>query len=454
MTSSNYRSAATVVAIGYAASFLIRILTNLVLSRLLLPQDFGVMLVIVSITTLLGLMTDVGIGMAILRNNDSEDIDFRGTLWSLQLIQGVMLSLVLIGMAFSLQLVQAREMVSELGAFGTKSLPAILLLYAFGSAISGMRSMKLFFAQKNLLQNLLVRNELVIQLFSAMFTCALAWWLQSVWALAIAAVATQVLNILLSHFTLPGQSDKVRWNTAVLRREWPFAKWIWISSGLGVIAMQADKFLLSAVFTATTLGLFSLAAGLISAIEGGLSKVLNALGVPMLSSLAQGDHAKLISKYTSVASWTERITFFFVGIIAVAGEPIVRLLYPSNFYESGIYLSLLCVVITTGRVTLSTQFFLATGHSKYQALLSAGKLLFAFLFVLLGYYFYGAKGAVFGVSMQAFAMLIMSLVLEARLHVPFHIERGFSILIALSLGAISGKVSAMAIDALLLLFKA
>jgi O-antigen/teichoic acid export membrane protein len=445
-TSITYRAAAGVIAGGYVISFLLKVVTNIVLARLLLPEVFGVSLLITSMTVLLVVLTDVGIGVAVLRNANSDRVEFRGTLWSLQFLQGLALAILLLVIAGGLQWIQGRGLISEVGAFGTKDLPAILLLYALGLAIGGARSLKLFFAQKHLQQNLLIRNELILHGLSSLITCGLAWWLGSLWALGIAAIIGQILSVLLSHFALPGSSDEFRWSTEVLKKEWPFAKWVWVSSGLGVIATQADKFLLGALLTATTLGFFSLAAGLIAAVEGGLSRVLGALGVPAITKLVETSREELLSKFTFVATWTERVTFFLVGSFAVAGESIVRLLYPPNFHESGVYIAMLSAVITGGRVTLSTQLFLALGRSKYHAFLSACKFAFSIFFVLLGYYIYGIRGAVLGVSAQALAVLLASLMLEARLGVEFKTSRYLSIISALMLGAIAGWCGSIAIE--------
>jgi O-antigen/teichoic acid export membrane protein len=452
MTSLTYRTAASIVAGGYVVNFLFKVVTNIVLARLLLPEVFGVSLAITSITVLLVVLTDVGIGVAILRDSDSDRVEFRGTLWSLQILQGVALALLLSAIAAGLQWLQTQGQINEAGAFGTKDLPAILLLHASALVISGVRSLKLFFAQKCMQQNLLVRNELLLSGLSSLITCGLAWWLGNLWALGIAAIISQILNVLFSHLALPGPRDEFRWSTAILKKEWPFAKWVLISSSLGVLATQTDKFVLSALFTATTLGLFSLAAGLIAAVEGGLSRALGALGVPAIAKLAETSREELLTKYTLAATWTERLTFFLVGSFAVAGESIVRLLYPPNFQESGVYLAMLSAVITGGRVTLSTQLFLALGHSKYHAFLSACKFALSVFFVFLGYHIYGVRGAVLGVSTQALTVLLGGLILEARLGIPFRVSRCLSIISALMLGAIVGWGSSIAIESLIVRF--
>jgi O-antigen/teichoic acid export membrane protein len=107
---------------------------------------------------------------------------------------------------------------------------------------------------------------------------------------------------------------------------------------------------------------------------------------------------------------------------------------------------MLSAVITGGRVTLSTQLFLALGRSKYHAFLSACKFAFSIFFVLLGYYIYGIRGAVLGVSAQALAVLLASLMLEARLGVEFKTSRYLSIISALMLGAIAGWCGSIAIE--------
>jgi O-antigen/teichoic acid export membrane protein len=70
----------------------LQILQTVVLARLLVPADFGLMAVTVSILAVLGLFTDLGLSRAIIHFEDISD-DALASLYWLNLLMGVVLSL-------------------------------------------------------------------------------------------------------------------------------------------------------------------------------------------------------------------------------------------------------------------------------------------------------------------------------------------------------------------------
>ena len=72
-------------------SQLLRLASNLLLTRFLLPEAFGLMAVI---TTLLMLFSDIGSGTVIVQSRRGDDKTYLQTAWTLQVIRGIALWLV------------------------------------------------------------------------------------------------------------------------------------------------------------------------------------------------------------------------------------------------------------------------------------------------------------------------------------------------------------------------
>jgi O-antigen/teichoic acid export membrane protein len=70
---------------------LIRLARSLILTRLLFPEAFGVMSLVWVVMFGLGMLSDLGVGPAIIRDKRGEDPDFLNTAWTLQVIRGVVL---------------------------------------------------------------------------------------------------------------------------------------------------------------------------------------------------------------------------------------------------------------------------------------------------------------------------------------------------------------------------
>ena len=72
----------------------VRLATSVVLTRLLAPELFGIMVIFNSLKAGIELLTDVGIGQSIIYNRNAENPDFYNTAWTLAAIRGVILWIV------------------------------------------------------------------------------------------------------------------------------------------------------------------------------------------------------------------------------------------------------------------------------------------------------------------------------------------------------------------------
>ena len=79
---------------GFGLIQVIRLATSVVLTRLLAPELFGIMVVVNSLRTGIELLTDFGIGQNIIYNRDAENPEFYNTAWTIQSIRGVLLWLI------------------------------------------------------------------------------------------------------------------------------------------------------------------------------------------------------------------------------------------------------------------------------------------------------------------------------------------------------------------------
>src|SRR5665213_4512871 len=78
----------------FSVGQMLRLVTNIILARLLAPELFGIMQIVYSFRTGIELITDVGISQNIIHNKNANDPDFYNTAWSLQLIRSIVLWIV------------------------------------------------------------------------------------------------------------------------------------------------------------------------------------------------------------------------------------------------------------------------------------------------------------------------------------------------------------------------
>ena len=80
--------------LGYGVSQVIRLGSNLVMTRLLVPEMFGVMAIAGMVTIILALLSDIGLRQHIVQSARGDDPVFLDTAWVVQIVRGVMMWLV------------------------------------------------------------------------------------------------------------------------------------------------------------------------------------------------------------------------------------------------------------------------------------------------------------------------------------------------------------------------
>src|SRR5579863_7328037 len=84
---------------GYALRLTISFGTNLVMTRLLAPDMFGVMAVAYVIMAGLAMFSDLGLRAVVIRSSRGQDPVFLNTAWALQILRGLLLWAIAAGIA-------------------------------------------------------------------------------------------------------------------------------------------------------------------------------------------------------------------------------------------------------------------------------------------------------------------------------------------------------------------
>src|SRR5258708_5704369 len=79
-------------AVGiFGLSQLLRIVSSIVLTRLLAPELFGILIIVYTLQNGIDLLSDLGFGQSLVLNKNAENPEFYNTVWSLRLVRGLLL---------------------------------------------------------------------------------------------------------------------------------------------------------------------------------------------------------------------------------------------------------------------------------------------------------------------------------------------------------------------------
>src|ERR1700679_1935780 len=76
---------------AYGLGQVLRLATNIALTRFLSPEIFGLMVIVNALKYGVDLVADIGIGQNVIYNQNGNDPRFYNTAWTLQIIRGLLL---------------------------------------------------------------------------------------------------------------------------------------------------------------------------------------------------------------------------------------------------------------------------------------------------------------------------------------------------------------------------
>ena len=373
----------TVLGMGGVSIF--RLLSSLILTRLLLEEHFGLMALVNTFVTGLHLLSDVGVGQAIVQNK-RDDPDFVNTVWTVNVIRGVFLFFV------------ATACAEPYAAFFEQPILAPLVRVAAISALfDGFLSASFFTQGRRLNLKRLVGCELGSVVVGTTVTIVWALISPTIWSLVWGGVVTAATLTLLSHLWLPGIRNRFRLEKGAARSVLSFGLWIFFSSALTFGGNHLDKLIFGKLTTMATLGIYSIAAMLAMMLDRIVSKLsLNVL-FPLYSATHHSDR-DLDETYAAARAPLLTLAGWVVAGISAGGPTVIRLLYDPRYAEAGWMLQILVFgawfrALTAGHTAVA----LAVGRSQWLAASSFAKVVGVAALVYVGYSFLGFRGAVLGV---------------------------------------------------------
>src|SRR5262249_40810485 len=305
---------------GFGGSQVLRLGFNLILTRLLVPELFGLMALVWTVVTGVNPFFDLGIPPAGVRGPRGDSPEFLNSAWSLQIIRGF-------GLEF-LCLLLAPPVASF---YGDQRLKWVLPLIGLSSIASGFNSTSLITLQRHMAVRRVVAMDLAIQIISGVLMTGWAWLRPGLWALIAGSVAPAVLKILLSHFLILERRDRIAWERAAVRELLVFGRWVWIASILTFLASQIDQLILGKLFTLQMLGIYSIASMIAEVPRALVLAILRNVIFPAYSKSACLPRPELRLKVLRYRRFLLVAMTCAITALAAGGDGLIFVLYDKRY---------------------------------------------------------------------------------------------------------------------------
>jgi O-antigen/teichoic acid export membrane protein len=392
---------------GYAGEAALRFVGNLILSRLLFPEAYGIMALVGAFYLGIGMFSDLGIGLSIIQSDRGEEDSFVNTAFTLQALRGILLWLISIPIALLMAQV-----------YSEPDLILYLPVMATAFAIGGFKNPRLFLLQRSLYLSRIVLSQLLGRGAGLVAMIVAGVLYPSVWVLILGSVVGWVMQSVLSFVLIPSRNLKLEWHWSMAREIVTFGGWIFISSVAGFLGTQGDKLILGKFFTKGDLGCYNFAFFLGTFFFSLVNYLAQRVIFPTYVKLKHRDPAHIRGRVLRLRGGLMLLCLPIQFTLMLLGTEVFRFLYDPRYLYGGWMLQILAggAVVATLTATLDP-VFLALGDSFRLMVARVLQVVFLVTSMFIGGAYWGAEGLVAGIAVSHLFTFTAVVLLARRYHV-------------------------------------
>ena len=382
---------------GFGLSQVIRLGSNLILTRLLVPDMFGIMAIATIVMVGLGLFSDLGVRPIIIQSKRGNDSVFLNTAWTVQVIRGLLLWLIGVGISFIPAVANKIGMVPPDSVYADPRLPYVIAAVSFSYIVIGLNSTKAHESYRYLTVGRVTILDISAQATSVI--CMLVWSIfdRSISVLIVGYLSGSLVTMVLSHAWLSGTPNRLMLDRSALHDIFRFGKWIFLSSFFTFFVNNSDRLILGSLINSTTLGVYVIAFTIVSVSQGVMMRIIGGVMFPALSEIVRERPKALKVTYYKMHLSTAALAYFCSGVLMVSGQSLIALLYDPRYAQAGWMLEILAAGVLAVPFQIAVQCFMALGLPNIQSHIAGIRLASLWLAMPLGFHLYGFSGAICGI---------------------------------------------------------
>jgi lipopolysaccharide exporter len=331
-----------IVICTVVATNLLRMISGMVLTRLLVPEVFGIVGLIGSISYILTMLSDLGFQAFVIRHKDGNTPYFLDVIWTVRLLRATALCVILILLSEPIAMLLGNP-----GIWPAITVSAVLFLIEGASSLSVITALR--DRQLGRLSTLDIIG--VVTQVAASVVLALVW--RNYWAIIWAILISNTVRTILSYVLFPGSRRRFRLNRQYSDELWRFARFITGSSIITMLLMQSDKIVLARLLPLDMLGLYMLAGNLALAPMAFTYAYASRVLYPAYAHVWRENPDDLKRVYYAKRWKISMLYMLAAGGLIGVGPLIVAILYDPRYAGAAVYLRWLAITPLLGLATCS-----------------------------------------------------------------------------------------------------
>jgi len=222
----------------------IGLVSTILLARLLVPDDFGVVAMASLVVGLVDVVLDLGVAAALIQRGHCDDDDYSSA-WTIRLIQAGSAAILIAALA---------SLAGEY--FRDPRVVPVLLLMAATTMIGGLENIGIVTFQKSLSFGKDFKFVFFRRVVGFLATLLLAWYLRNYWAMPLGALIGRAFGVFLSYRM---HAFRPRLTLSRFRHIWSVSQWMLVRNVGIYVDSRLDTLVVGRRFDAATVGGYTLA---------------------------------------------------------------------------------------------------------------------------------------------------------------------------------------------------
>lgn len=374
----------------------IQFVSNLVLARLLMPDDFGAIGIMMVFITLSNILIDSGFSASLIQKKEITEVD-KSTVFYINLIMSASVyALIFFGSPLAADYFRMPILEKLLRVLGV-----VVLIDALCAIQNTLLTREMNF-------KLLTQIKLFSIIIAASIAIYLAYSGWGIWALIIQYIIYSTIRTSTT-WIVSKWRPVFAFSKQSFRTLFGYGSKLLFSTFVAELYVNFQQILIGRFYTPSDLGYYSQARQFQQIPTGTISQVINSVAFPAYSKI-QNEKQKLREMFRQNIRIVSFLNTPLMVLLAVVAKPLIIMLYSSKWIGSIEYFQFLCIcfgiLLSIHQCSLSV--LKAVGKSDYVLKLEIIKKILGVLLIIVGINIWGLWGILYALGFNSFIELFLN----------------------------------------------
>jgi O-antigen/teichoic acid export membrane protein len=383
--------------------------SKVVLTRLLVPQEMGLMVMILSLTAFFEVLTEIGIKLSVIQHKNGAEPEYLNMAWWFQSLRAIGLYAVAFIAAPWLCEFYFHSRVEVLTRYSMEELITLIRVAFLSILFNGFISPGTYILEKKFRFGravLITQGGLVI---GSVVTIIFAFVIRNVWAIVIGFASMGFAKCILSHVICPFR-PKFAYHRESFEGLYRFARGMFGLPVLTYIAFNIDVLVAGKLVSTSLVGFYGMALTLALVPWGIFGGIMNPVLLPAFAE-KQDDKKALCKAVLQIAKYAALFVIPPTALAVICSGTILTIINGAEYSAVAVPFGLLCLyVVLLIQGGIFTNVFFGIGQPGKHRLFVGLRALILILLIYPSIKFFGLTGAAAVVVLASFIALCLQLI--------------------------------------------